>query len=194
MLARIAAYIAAAFSALGKATRWTFDVAWATARLPFELISTRPPAPNYTPTVEKSDVLDEYHQARALHQQKATVQSLNRDGIETLLDYCRAHQSDRPAMKLPQNLPAQVVATLISMDDASLRRLAKAGSEQIGQVRKFMKGEPHTIFGVPSVSNSPAASPDRTMSEQERLLLKIRERLLSEKQEQSRPFKMPIMR
>lgn len=187
MLARIAAAIAAAFQMIGKVGKWSWDVCWATARLPFELISTRPPLPQYNPTIEKSDILGEYEEAR---KRNAAVQSLDRDGINTLLEYCRAHRADRATMRMPKDLPPSVLAALISMDDKALRALATAG---VGQVRKFMNGRPHGIHGVPAVApdvvpTEVGEAPPRGMSEHERVIWKIRARLMKDKQE---PYRAP---
>lgn len=187
MLKRIAAAIAAALEMFGKIGKWGWDVCWATVRFPFELISTKPPLPQFNPTVEKSDVLDEYSEARKRH---AAVQSLDRDGIHTLLEYCRAHRDDRATMRLPKDLPPSVLASLVSMDDKALRALATAG---VGQVRKFMSGKPHGIHGVPAVGTTSGATaandePPKGMSEHERVLWKIRARLMKDKQE---PYRAP---
>ncbi|MBB4102417.1 hypothetical protein [Allorhizobium borbori] len=187
MLARFAAALTAAFQMIGKVGKWSWDVAVATVRFPFELISTKPPLPQFNPTVEKSDVLDEYNEARKRH---AAVQTLDRDGIHTLLEYCRAHRDDRATMKLPKDLPPPVLASLVSMDDKALRSLATAG---VGQVRKFMSGKPHGIHGVPAVAPDPDVvptaaddEPPRNASHHERVLWKIRANMLKDRQSEFR--------
>ncbi len=177
--------IAAALVALRDLTKWTWDIAWATAKLPLELFSTRPPLPHFEPQITKPDIVADFLHARKAHE---AVRTLDRDAVDQLLEYCRAHRDDRVVMKLPKDLPPRVVASLVSMDDAELRKLAAAG---IGQLRKFMGGRPHGIHGVPSVAEPavPVAvkdAPSPGMDEHERMLWRIRARRLKDKTE---PFK-----
>jgi hypothetical protein len=187
MMGRFFKAMAAALAALGNFTKWSWDVLWATARMPFELISTRPPLPHYEPQVTQSDVVQDFVHAR---QAQKGVRTLDRDAVDQLLDYCRAHRDDRVTMRLPKDLPAPVVASLLSMDDGELRKLATSG---IGQLRKFMHGQPHGIHGVPSAEPAvPVAANDTPpvgMTQDQKRLWKVRASYLKDRAEPFKPIK-----
>lgn len=188
MLARFAAALVAALQMIGKVGKWSWDVCWATARLPFELMSTRPPAPDFNPTIEKSDILGEYEEARKRH---AAVHSLDRDGLDTVLRYAKADSRNRTGMDLSA-VKADVRTTLLTMDDHELRALSSAG---IGAVRKFVDGKSHGIHGVPVVkplAKAPEpvlAEPPANLNRHEKMLWKIRAELM--KETGSKAFALP---
>lgn len=146
------------------------------------------PAPSYTPDVQTADLLHTLRETREAAQ--AEAHRLDRNGIETVLEFAKSHRDVRSTMKLPQSLAPQVKAALLTMDDAALRKLHTAG---IGQVRKFLDGRPHGIPGVPSFGEhfptSPTETPPKGMSVHEAMVWKIRQRML--KPTESEPFPYP---
>lgn len=141
------------------------------------------PTPEYKPDVSGAQLLDEFEQTR---QRQAAVHDLDRDGVSTVIKYAKAPEAARPTIDL-EGLAKDVRATLLTMDDHELRALSQAG---IGAVRKFVDGRQHGIHGVPVVAplaTAPAASTTE-MSAEERILWKVRSRLL--KGEQGQEFKL----
>lgn len=188
MFVRFFAYLAAALETLGKVGKWGWDVCWATARLPFELISTRPPNPEFNPVIEKADIVGEYNEARKRH---AAVHSLDRDGLDTVMRYAKSDSRNRIGMDLSA-VKADVRTTLLTMDDHELRALSTAG---IGAVRKFLDGKSHGIHGVPVVKpvvKAPepvSAEPPANATRHEKMLWRIKAEL--ERDTKSRRFALP---
>ena len=184
MLARIGTGIAAAISAMGSVGNWGFQLARSIVRFPFELIGGGQPMPaTYEPEVKQSEILDELVEAR---KQSAAVHTLDRDGIDTVIDYCNTHREDRPKFVLPKTLDKEVMVALRTMDDAALRALATSGA---GKIRRFLDGKEHDIFGVPALSTAkprPMPQPPAGMAEQERVLWKVKARL--ERAHEYEPF------
>lgn len=145
-------------------------------------------AQSYTPDVQTADLLNVLKDSRQAAQ--AEAHRLDRNGIESVLEFARAHRDVRSTMKLPQSLDPQVKAALLTMDDAALRKLHTSG---IGQVRKFLDGRPHGIVGVPSfgehLPTSPTETPPKGMTVHEAMVWKIRQQLL--KSTESKPFEYP---
>jgi hypothetical protein len=141
------------------------------------------PNPDYKPDVSGTQLLDEFEETR---QRQAAVHDLDRDGVSTVIKYAKATTSARPTLDL-DGLAKDVRATLLTMDDHELRALAQAG---IGAVRKFVEGKQHGIHGVPVVEAlaAPPEVPSTGMSAEERVLWKVRSRLL--KAEQGQEFKL----
>jgi hypothetical protein len=145
MLKRIAAILASAASkvigSLPTAGKWLDDiVSW-----PFRtLFGGGRDAPSYTPDIPAADYTDVLRNAR----ETANVQTkkFDRNVLDSVLEYCRAHPDARDIMKLPQGLDPRIQATLLTMDDAALRALSRAG---MSQIKRFVEGIPHSILGVP---------------------------------------------
>lgn len=180
---------AAALALLPGATKWTWDVLWATARMPFELMSTRPPLPApFEPTANKSDIIDEGIEHR---KRIAAVQTLDRDGLDTVMRYAKADSRNRVGMDLSA-VKADVRTTLLTMDDHELRALSTAG---VGAVRKFIDGKAHGIHGVPVVypvvkAPTPVqAEPPANATRHEKMLWRIRAEL--DKDTKSQAFALP---
>ncbi len=138
--------------------------------------------PEYKPDVSSAQLLEEFDEARA---RQEAVHDLDRDGISTVVRYAKALPSARPTMDL-SGLGKDVQATLLTMDDHEIRALANAG---IGEIRKFVEGKPHGIFGVPVVRSLVTANdPPKEMTAEERVLWKVRSRML--KAEHSQELKL----
>lgn len=188
MLRAIGRALMSAISGLWKNTLGVISWTEQLIRWPFSVIfgsggGGAMPNPEYKPDVSGAQLLEEFEQTR---QRQAAVHDLDRDGIATVIKYAKATPSARPTIDL-DGLAKDVRATLLTMDDHELRALAQAG---MGAVRKFIDGKPHGIHGVPVVaplSASPAA-PAPTMSAEERVLWKVRSRLL--KAECGQEFKL----
>lgn len=183
MLKAIANALASLWRGTLGAIRWGEQL----LRWPFSVIfgsgGGSMPTPEYKPDVTGTQLLDEFEETR---QRQAAVHDLDRDGVSTVIKYAKATSSARPTIDL-DGLGKDVRATLLTMDDHELRALAQAG---IGAVRKFVDGKPHGIHGVPVVAPlaaSPAA-PTTEMSAEERVLWKVRSRLL--KAEGGQEFKL----
>lgn len=175
MLARIGQMIAAAMSALAAGVSWTGQLARGLVRLPFELIGGGQPMPApYEPEVQRTDILDEFLEAR---KRAAAVHTLDRDGIDTVIQYCHTHRDDRPKFALPKSLDRDVLVALRTMDDAALRALATSG---VSKIRRFMDCKEHGILGVPALAaavHKPLPEPPISMTEHERILWKVRAQL-----------------
>lgn len=140
------------------------------------------PTREYKPDVSPAQLLDEFDEARA---RQAAVHDLGRDGVSTVLQYAKASPSARSTIDLG-GLKKDIRATLLTMDDHELRALADAG---IGEIRKFVEGTPHGIFGVPVVRAMVVANdPPKEMTAEERVMWKVRSRML--KADGSQEFKL----
>lgn len=188
MLRAIARALAAAVSGLCKGAIWTLNFAEQVIRWPFSVIfgsgGGGRPNPHFEPATSGVELLDEFNANRA---HAAAVHELNRDGIDTVVKYAKATPSARSTIDLG-GLAKDVRATLLTMDDNELRALANAG---VGAVRKFLEGREHGIHGVPlvravSVANAPTAG----MTAEERVLWKVRSKLL--KGQQSSDFRLSM--
>lgn len=188
MFAKIAAAIAAALKSMGTSAVSILDWCEQVVRWPFSLVFGHgAPTPTYTPAVSPSDVIEEFQHARNT---AAAIHTLDRDGIDSVLEFCRAHKNDRVGMALPKNLEPPVRAALMSMSDAELRAVATSG---IGAVRRFLDGKMHGIPGVREFG-SPAPkpandAPPRGMTRDEEMLWKARAFLM--KSTHSQDFKIP---
>lgn len=181
MLARVGQIIAAAMSALNSTVTWGFQLARGIVRLPFDLLGGGQPMPApYEPEVRQADILDEFLEAR---KRAAAVHTLDRDGIDTVIQFCNTHREDRPRFVLPKDLKSDVKVALRTMDDKALRSLATSG---IGKVRKFIDCQPHGIVGVPSVGRKPPVhieeQPPAGLTKDERVLWKVQARLRKSKE------------
>ncbi|MQV12184.1 hypothetical protein GHL01_00295 [Sinorhizobium meliloti] len=148
--------------------------------MPFRLVFGHgQPQPSYAPEYQTADLLDTLKDARVEATEKAI--RLDRNVIESVVEFARAHRDDRATMTLPTRLDPRVRAALLTMDDVALRTLSRAG---IGQVRKFIDGMPHGIPGVPAFGEKlPTAAndaPPKGMNAHEAMLWKIRAQLLKE--------------
>lgn len=193
MLARILAAIWRFFASMGvdvwksrwDILRWCDDVVKAPFRTVF---GNGGGAPSYTPDVQTADLLTSLRDAREAAQAEAN--RLDRNGIETVLEFAKAHRDVRSTMKLPKDLDPRVRAALLTMDDAALRKLHTSG---IGQIRKFLDGKPHGIVGVPSFGEHlPTAANEpmpKGLSVHEAMVWKIRAQML--KSTESEPFEYP---
>jgi hypothetical protein len=165
--------------------RWCDDVIKAPFRTVF---GNGDGAPSYIPDVQTAELLNTLRETREAAQ--AEAHRLDRNGIETVLEFAKAHRDVRSTMKLPQSLDPRVKATLLTMDDAALRKLHTSG---IGQIRKFLDGRPHGIQGVPSFGEHLPTSRDETppkgLCVHEAMLWKIRAQML--KPTESEPFLYP---
>lgn len=186
MLAKIAAFIANAIRSMGSSALSILDWCEQVVKWPFGLVFGHgAPTPHYQPQITPSDVVGHLDQARAA---AATVHTLDRDGIETVLSFCGTHRDDRAKTPLPKNLDPAVKVALRTIDDTALRALAAAG---IGKVRKFIDGKLHGIPGVPEIANAVPAphtevKPSKGMTEHEVILWKLKAQL--EQGRLSRPF------
>lgn len=179
MLRAIARALAVAVSGLWKGALGVMNFAEQLIRLPFSVVFGNGgggrPTPQFEPATSGIQLLDEFAEARA---RQAAVHDLDRDGVRSVVQYAKAAPSARPTIDLGV-LKRDIRATLLTMDDHELRALANAG---IGEIRKFVEGRPHGIFGVPVVRepSEAAAEPSKEMSPQERVLWKVRSKLLKE--------------
>ncbi|MBD8663023.1 hypothetical protein IFT59_07125 [Rhizobium sp. CFBP 8752] len=180
----LAAGIAAVFSGMAAVTKWGFQMARGIVRLPFDLLGGGQPIPApYEPEVKQADILDEFLEAR---KRSAAVHTLDREGIDTVIQYCNTHREDRPRFVLPKTLDRDVLVALRTMDDAALRALATSG---VSKIRKFIDGREHDIYGVPSLAKvKPQSLPKAPagMTEHERIMWKVKARL--EKAHEYEPF------
>jgi hypothetical protein len=164
---------------------WCDDVIKAPFRSVF---GGRGGAPSYTPDIQTADLLTSLKDAREVAQ--AEAHRLDRNGIESVLEFAKAHRDTRATMSLPASLSPEVRAALLQMDDVQLRKLHTAG---IGQFRKFLDGRPHGIQGVPSFGEHlPTAADEpmpKGMSVHEAMVWKIHQQML--KPMESEPFEYP---
>lgn len=189
MLLKVTALLAAAASKLINAMpgvgRWLDDL----FSMPFRtLFGSDRETPAYTPDVQTSDLLDTLRETRMAAQ--AEAHQLDRNEIERVLEFARAHRDTRATLTLPKSLTPEVRAALLTMDDAALRKLHTSG---IGQVRKFLAGKPHGIVDVPSFAEhlltSPTETPFKGINVHEGMIWKIRQQM--HKQTESKPFEYP---
>jgi hypothetical protein len=170
---------------LPTAGKWLDDLISAPFRMIF---GSGRETPSYTPDVQTADLLDVLKDSRQAAQEEA--HRLDRNGIESVLEFAKAHRDTRATMTLPKRLDPRVKAALLTMDDAALRKLHTSG---IGQVRKFLDGRPHGIPGVPSFGEQLPTAADEPMpkglSVHEAMLWKIRAQML--KPTESKPFPYP---
>ncbi|MFQ6238243.1 hypothetical protein [Sinorhizobium meliloti] len=188
MLRAIARALAAAVSGLCKGAIWTLNFVEQVIRWPFSVIfgsgGGGRPNRHFEPAASGVELLDEFNANRA---HAAAVHELNRDGIDTVVKYAKATPLARSTIDLG-GLAKDVRSTLLTMDDNELRALAQAG---IGAIRRFVEGREHGIHGVPvvraiSADNAPTAG----MTAEERVLWKVRSRLL--KGQQCDDFKLSM--
>ncbi|KQS84808.1 hypothetical protein ASG58_20125 [Rhizobium sp. Leaf383] len=162
-------------NALAAGVSWTGQLVRGVIRLPFDLLGGGQPMPApYEPEVQRTDILDEFLEAR---KRQAAVHTLDRDGIDTVIAYCKAHREDRPKIVLPKSLDKDVMVALRTMDDAALRALATSG---VAKIRKFIEGKDHDIYGVPALPKAtPKLLPEPPvgMTDHERVLWKVRAQL-----------------
>ncbi|MGF0537300.1 hypothetical protein ACQQ2Q_04835 [Agrobacterium sp. ES01] len=193
MFARIAAAIWRFMSSIGiDIWKGRFDILnWCdnVIRAPFHMVFGHDAgAPSYTPDVQTSDLLKVLKDSRQAAQ--AEARRLDRNGIETVLEFAGAHRDTRAMMTLPESLDPRVRAGLLTMDDSELRRLRASG---IGQVRKFLDCKPHGIVGVPSfgehIPASPTETPPKGMSINQAMVWRIRQQML--KPTESEPYEYP---
>ncbi|KQZ50308.1 hypothetical protein ASD54_08620 [Rhizobium sp. Root149] len=189
MLRRIAALLASAASklinSLPTAGKWLDDL----LSMPFRTVfGGGGGAPSYTPDVQTADLLNTLKDAREAAQ--AEAHRLDRNDIESVLEFAKAHRDTRATMSLPKTLTPEVRAALLQMDDVALRKLYTSG---IGQVRKFLAAKPHGIQGVPSFGERLPTVADEPMPKgmtvHEAMVWKIRAKML--KPTESEPFPYP---
>jgi hypothetical protein len=106
------------------------------------------PLPHYEPTITKSGILDDFKQAR----RAASLQTIDPSGIETVRKFCAAPPQRRAHMDISA-VPSNARAMLLTMGDDELSALGKAGP---GQIKKFVDGKQHGVFGVPVVGDHAA--------------------------------------
>ncbi|MGJ7040872.1 hypothetical protein J2Y63_004140 [Shinella sp. BE166] len=139
MLKRIAAILASAASkiigSMPTAGKWLDDIiSW-----PFRtLFGGGREAPSYTPDIPAANYVDVLKNARETAASQA--KKFDRNIMESVLEYCRAHPDARATMKLPTNLDPRIQAKLLVMDDAALRALARGGASQL---KRFIEGIPN---------------------------------------------------
>lgn len=165
MLRRIAAVLAAAASkligSLPTAGKWLDDI----VSRPFRtLFGGGRGNPSYTPDIPAADYVDVLKDAR----ETATSQAkkFDRNIMESVLEYCRAHPDVRATTKLPTNLDPRIQAQLLTMDDAALRALARGGASQL---KRFLDGIPGDQFRLVAAND---AVP--TMSPHDHVMWKVR--------------------
>lgn len=173
MLKAIANALAGLWRGVLGVVNWTEQL----LRWPFSLIfgsgGRGYPASDYKPDVSAEQLLVQYEEARA---RQAAVHDLDRDGISTVLKFAAAPQRVRVDMDLSA-VNAAARASLLTMDDNELKALSLASP---GQIRKFLDGREHGIFGVPlarPIGGAVGMSQDEA-TPHERLLQHVRSRLL----------------
>ncbi|MEB2848228.1 hypothetical protein GAO09_08505 [Rhizobiales bacterium RZME27] len=182
MLKMIAKALAAAASMMGSLCKWSWDFGVAALRFPLELLGFTGSGPlkpkPFEPENTKEDVLAELHEAR---QRQTAVHALDRDGMESVMAFCRAHKGDRPTMPLPTRLDPSVRIALRKLDDAALRALSSAS---IGKIRKYMNCEAHGIHGVPEFASALPSideAPSKRLNRHEHVLRRVNAHLRSPK-------------
>lgn len=148
MISRIAAAIARAIASIGKEFWDSLPTIGRTLddliRWPFSLfVGGNAPVARYEPTMNRSDVLENFKAAR----QAAAVHAFDPSGIETVRKFCAAPAHQRVDMDISA-VPAEPRAILLTMSDDELFALGNAAP---GQVKKFLDGKRHEIDGVPVV-------------------------------------------
>lgn len=132
------------------------------------------PNPEYTPQVSGNQLLDEFEAARA---RQASIHTLDRDGVDTVLSYTRATRAARATFDLGP-VKEDLRTTLLDMSDLELDALGRAG---LSAIRKFVDGKPHGVFGVRIFSRGEpvkvtAPEPKKPMTVQEQMFWRVRER------------------
>lgn len=173
MLKRIAAVLAAAASkiigSMPTVGKWLDDIiSW-----PFRtLFGGGREAPSYSPDIPASDFTGVLKNARETA--AAKERKFDRSVLDSVLEYCRAHPDARATMKLPQGLDPRIQASLLTMDDAALRALSRAG---MSQIKRFVEGIPHSILGVPGFGEIRRVAANDTaprVSHRDQILWKVR--------------------
>jgi len=163
MVSRIAAAIARVLATVGKdfwsslpsLGRWIDDViSW-----PFRLLAGGgSPLPHYEPTVTKSNVLDDFKEARRA---AASLRTVDPSGIDSVRKFCSVKSQ---TIRDTQDLSAishDARVLLLTMGDDELFALGRAGP---GQIKKFVDGKHHGIDGVPVVGvHAPIPASDRSL-------------------------------
>lgn len=113
------------------------------ACMPFDIIfggfGSRRPAPEFRPQETVAKLADRLSPERKLEIER------KRDLKDTVLGYCKAHNSDRDTYDLTGIKP-DVQNVLLNMNDAQLAHLASA---PLCALTKFANGEDHKLFGIP---------------------------------------------
>lgn len=173
MLKAIANALAGLWRGVLGVVNWTEQL----LRWPFSLIfgsgGRGYPASDYKPDISAEQLLTEYDEARA---RQSAVHVLDRGGISSVLKFAAAPHRVRVDMDLSA-VNASARATLLTMDENELKALSLASP---GQIRKFLDGREHGIFGVPVARPIEGAigAPERAATPHERLLQQVRSRLL----------------
>jgi hypothetical protein len=145
MLKRIATILANAASkiigSLPTVGKWLDDiVSW-----PFrKLFGDGRDAPSYTPDIPASNYVEVLRNARETA--SAETKKFDRNVLDSVMEYCRAHPDTRAVMKLPKGLDPRIQSLLLTMGDDQLRALSRAG---MSQLKRFVEGIPHNVIGVP---------------------------------------------
>ncbi|MGO8092812.1 hypothetical protein [Rhizobium leguminosarum] len=188
MLKAIAAAFAKIWQGFLGCVRWTEQL----IRWPFSVVfgsggGGAMPRPEFTPCMTSTELLDEYE---ANCQAQAVVYRVDREGIDTVMNYAAASAVARSTVDLSA-VRSDARMTLLTMDDHELSALSKAGPSK---VRRWIEGQDHGIFGVPNVQPSPQAvtrdSPQspRGMTPQQQMLWRVQARL--GKPDHSKEFKL----
>lgn len=128
--------------------------------------------PSYKPDIPAADYVDVLKSARGTV--SAEVKKYDRNTLDSVLEFCRAHPDTRATMKLPKSLDPRVQAMLLTMDDNELRTLSRAG---MSQIKRFAEGIPHSIVGVPGFGEIRRVAANDTaprMSHRDQILWKVR--------------------
>ncbi|MCR6502474.1 hypothetical protein MUO32_25945 [Shinella sp. CPCC 101442] len=165
MLKTISAALAAAASkiigSIPTIGKWFDDIVSMPLRT---LFSGGREAPSYTPDIPASDYVDVLKNAREAATSQAT--KFDRNIMESILEYCRAHPDIRATMKLPTNLDPRIQARLLTMNDAALRALARGGASQL---KRFLEGIPSDQIKLVAANDGVP-----TMSPRDHVLWKVR--------------------
>ncbi|MEY9830780.1 hypothetical protein ABIA25_002595 [Sinorhizobium fredii] len=189
MLRAIGRILSATVAGLYKGTLGVLHWGEQLIRWPFSLVfgsgGGGRPNPHFEPLTSGIQLLDEFEESR---KRQTAVQTLDRDGVDTVIKYAKALPPARSTIDLG-GLRKDIRAILLTMDDRELQALAQAG---IGAVRKFVDGKQHGIHGVPIVKPLASATEKspRGISAEDRVLSKVRARIL--KAEQSGDFKLSM--
>lgn len=136
-------------------------------RYPFWLMFGSAEAkPNYEPQLDVDDLMDVYRKRR-----NDNLVAIDRDGIDTVVRYCKSLPSARRTFDL-SGLKSEVRNTLLGMDQNELDSLSKS---KLSVIRRFINGEPHGVYGVPTV----VAEEPRDVSPAIQLQNRIRSRMKS---------------
>lgn len=121
-------------------------------------------APAYTATSSRADMANLLQETRAA---VSAVQTIDPSGLALTKRFCTGTQSERESMDLSV-LPSEARVLLLTMDDNELTALGQGGP---GQIRKFLVGKQHAIYGVPvvGVHKPPQRVPAKRQSVVERM-------------------------